>query len=139
MRVAVLVLLAMLAGDDWQFRVSRQATSQPADFKEADAVSPYYLVLFTASWCQPCQAYKARTLPALKQKFDVIETDMDKNPEWWRARVVTVDGKKQTVQGVAKIPTVWLVRRSDKMPVARWQGGATVAQVQAALTQQEQK
>ena len=52
MRVAALILLAMLAGDDWQFRVSRQATSQPADFREADAVSPYYLVLFTAQWCQ---------------------------------------------------------------------------------------
>ena len=138
MRATALILLSMLAGDDWQFRVSKQAT-QPADFKEADAVSPYYLVLFTAQWCQPCQTYKARTLPALQQRWDVIETDMDKNPEWWRARVVTVDGKKQTVQGVDKIPTVWLVRRADKMPVARWQGGATVAQVQAALTLQEQK
>ena len=71
MRAAALILLAMLAGDDWQFKVRRE--SQPADFKEADAVSPYYLVLFTASWCQPCQAYKARTLPALKQRWDVIE------------------------------------------------------------------
>ena len=53
MRATVLILLAMLAGDDWQFKVSRQAISQPADFKEADSVSPYYLVLFTASWCQP--------------------------------------------------------------------------------------
>ena len=47
MRIAALILLAMLAGDDWQFKVSKQATSQPADFREAEAVSPYYLVLFT--------------------------------------------------------------------------------------------
>ena len=128
----IALLIAMLLADDWKFRVS-VAQPQPAQFEEQAQAEDYYAVLFTASWCQPCQRYRANTLPAVEQLVRVVQTDMDRSPEWWRPRVVQSGGKPVTVAGVQTIPTVWLVRKSDRMPVARWRGGATPAQIAAEL------
>jgi len=129
--IAAVAALAILIADEWRFRVS-VAQPQAAPFEE-QADDDYYAVLFTASWCGPCQRYKQTTLPAVQQLLKVTQTDMDRSPEYWRTRVVQSGGKPVTVPAVTSIPTVWLVRKSDRMPVARWRGGATPAQIAAEL------
>lgn len=152
--LVVLLAAAMLADESWRFevveirkadrsqpeqRTPMKTTEQPepAQPAAAEPQSEFYLVMFTASWCGPCQKYKSTTLPAIKDFVSVTETDMDTSPEYWRARVVRgPDGRNQTLPGVQSIPSFWLCRKSDRWPVARWTGPITPATLKAEITRQ---
>ena len=154
--LAVMMLAAALTAhaddlDGWQFRVISVTRAEPAKQEAAmvssepdklaaaaPADSGFYVVMFSAQWCGPCQSYKRTTLPALKDVASVTETDMDKEPAYWRARTVRgPDGRNQTLPGVSSIPSFWLVRKSDRWPVARWTGPTAPATIAAEIQRQK--
>jgi len=139
--------------DGWQFRVisiipaepvqqgAAMAVSEPSKSAATEPVdSGFYVVMFSAQWCGPCQAYKRSTLPQLRELVSVTETDMDREPTYWRARTVRgPDGRNQTLPGVQSIPSFWLVRKSDRWPVARWTGPTAPATISAEIQRQKQR
>lgn len=154
--LAAVVLAAALTAhaddlDGWRFRVISVTRAEPAKQEAATVISEpdklaaaepadsgFYVVMFGAQWCGPCQAYKRTTLPQLRDVVAVTETDMDKEPAYWRARVVRgLDGRNQTIPGVSSIPSFWLCRKSDRWPVARWTGPTAPATIAAEIQRQK--
>lgn len=154
--LAVMMLAAALTAhaddlDGWQFRVISVTRAEPAQQGAATVISEpdkaaaaipadsgFYVVMFSATWCGPCQAYKRTTLPQLREIASVTETDMDREPAYWRARTVRgPDGRNQTLPGVSSIPSFWLVRKSDRWPVARWTGPTAPATIAAEIQRQK--
>lgn len=154
--LAVMMLAAALTAhaddlDGWQFRVISVTRAEPAQQGAAmvtsepnklvaagPADSGFYVVMFSAAWCGPCQTYKRTTLSQLREVASVTETDMDREPAYWRARTVRgPDGRNQTLPGVQSIPSFWLVRKSDRWPVARWTGPTAPATIAAEIQRQK--
>ena len=88
--LAVLVLAAALTAhaddlDGWQFRVISVTRAEPAKQEAATVISEpeklaaaepadsgFYVVMFSARWCGPCQAYKRTTLPQLRERQSAL-------------------------------------------------------------------
>ena len=59
-----IVLLVCCPVDDWHFRIDRSAVASVA----AGEKPSEYFVIFTASWCGPCQKLKQKELVELPNK-----------------------------------------------------------------------
>lgn len=117
----LLFTCSIVAAEDWKFKIV-QPLSSPETIKAEQ--EEYYVVMFTASWCGPCQQYKrSGQLESLKSEFPVTVVDMDQNKEWWKDRVVVdLSGKRVVQPGIKAIPSFWLCRKSDRWPLKKWTG-----------------
>lgn len=89
MASTLVVLLALLAADP---PLIFQPTGQYAASQSAHTVTAtnddYYVIMFTASWCPPCRAYKTTgKLDRLKSQIRVTVVDIDQQPDWYKGRV----------------------------------------------------
>lgn len=76
--------------------------------------SDHYVVMFTASWCGPCQAYKnSDKFTQLKSRFPVTVVDVGVDRQW--------------TKHVSTVPTFWLARRSDRKVLTRYTGSTDVS------------
>lgn len=83
------------------------AVEQP---RKSPQQSEYYVVVFTADWCSPCQRMKRDTIPVLKSRgipVTVVNTDRDRVAPSWN---------------ISAVPTTWIVDRRTRKPVRRWTG-----------------
>jgi thiol-disulfide isomerase/thioredoxin len=124
----LLFVCATVAAEDWKFKVV-QPLSSPETVKAEQ--EDYYVVMFTASWCGPCQQYKrSGQLDNLKSEFPVTVVDMDQNREWWKSRtVLDPSGKRVLQSGIQAIPSFWLCRKSDRWPLKKWTGSTSLQSI----------
>lgn len=101
-----------------------------ADDREA-AEPEFRLLVFSASWCGPCQQWKRNSLQPTQKILPVEIIDIDQQRQYLRTQ--TLDGK--TVSPITKVPQFWIVKRGEKAPTRRWIGGQTSAQIAAILKQ----
>lgn len=101
-----------------QFTVSERASFTVTERAAVVADDEFYLVFYTASWCQPCQQFKTSgKLDRLKERMPVTVIDIDQQRQW----------------KINRVPAFWLARRSDQTRVKVWTGSVTVEQIDAEI------
>lgn len=129
----LVVLLALIAADPpliFQpsgIYVAAESSELPVKPQEQPAKTrqqePYYFVMFTASWCGPCKAWKQagpRDLQAAGYQLTIV--DIDQETQW----------KKDA----PTVPRFWLVDRATRKPVFKWIGSTPpTAMIQKAKQQ----
>lgn len=95
---AILLLLTIFQSAEL-FPVTKQEEKPAA--KESDR----YLVVFTASWCGPCQLWKANERPKL-QRVAITTVDIDEQKQW----------------GIDRVPAFWIVDRETRKPIKKLTG-----------------
>lgn len=136
------ILSAVQGSDEWQFQIRKPAVKAQQEKVAAEPGQPpassgdqeesYYLVMYSATWCGPCQNWKRNELPKLKAAgVPVTIVDCDKDPQWNKARraVDSKTGKTVVIPGVSAYPTFAVVRKSDRFPVASFVGPVSARQI----------
>jgi len=77
----------------------------PVTAKSEPVKPDRYLVVFTASWCGPCQQWKAAEKGKLNG-VDITTVDIDQDKQW----------------GISTVPTFWVVDRATRQPVKKYTG-----------------
>lgn len=143
--ITLSLLLACIVSDEINFTV-RTPPGPPAQPKPpAAAAAPaavdpagYYVVVYSAKWCGPCQRWKRDELASLKASgVAVTVVDVDEQPQWNQPRWVTDKAKNQRVliPGITSLPTFQVVRRSDRIPVWQTIGYQTAKSLAARIPQ----
>jgi thiol-disulfide isomerase/thioredoxin len=78
----------------------------------------FYVVMFSAEWCQPCQQYKqSGKLKHLQDRFPVSVVDIDEQRQW-RSKVPSV-------------PTFWLCDYDSQKKLMSWTGAVDAEIIEA--------
>lgn len=95
---SLLLLLACLQAPIFPVTAKEE---KPETVKESGT----YLVVFTASWCGPCQQWKQNERPKLNG-VTITTVDIDKEKQW----------------GVGTVPSFWIVDRETRKPIKKLTG-----------------
>lgn len=86
----------------------------------------YEVVICSAKWCSPCQVYKkSGKIEKIRTKYRVAEVDTDERKDW---AALLHDG----------IPAVWLIRKSDRIPIKKWAGTVDLETIEREVTKARQ-
>lgn len=110
-------LVLMLCCQEWQFKIHTEGLKSAADSE--------YFVVFTASWCGPCQRLKQNELVQLSDKTWKL-----KNSDY-QVTVVDIEKDTQWKKSVVSLPTIWMVDRESRWPIEEWVGYTEASQLLA--------
>ncbi len=127
--------IAMLFFQDWVITESPASKSEIVITETAVNVAKQkpWVVMFTASWCGPCQNWKKSSKPSdiRSAGYQIVYVDIDKEPKWKNA------GKK--LPAVDRYPTFWLVDPATKLPMKIWTGSLSVSDLSFVGTEDLKK
>jgi len=126
MNILILWLVAIAVEPPQIFAPTGVHSEAAKIFVETTTEKPW-LVMFTATWCGPCQNWKRSSKPRAISSagFQIVYVDIDQQPKWKTA------GKK--LPAVDRYPTFWLVDPLTKLPVKVWTGDVSVQEIQQQL------
>lgn len=82
--------------------------------------SEFIVVVCSTKSCGPCRAFKASAeYIKIRRRFAVEWADTDDRPAWR--------------QYARQVPTVWLIRKSDRKMLRSWVGAVNLATVMSAI------
>ena len=82
--------------------------------------SEFIIVVCSTKPCGPCRAFKASAeYIKIRRRFAVEWADTDDRPAWR--------------QYARQVPTVWLIRKSDRKMLRSWVGAVNLATVMSAI------
>lgn len=108
-------------------RAPNSGTTPAADTSELKIIrgeviksDGYTLVFCTANWCGPCRSFKASNEYArIRERVSIEIADIDKYPAWRRY--------------ARRVPTFWLIRKSDRARLKSWEGAISLTQIEAEI------
>ncbi len=112
----LLSILLMLTPPQFTVEVIRPQQIEVTTIEEGG--DQYYLAVFSAKWCGPCQAFARNG-----QRDRLLR-------RWSRSVVIDIDEQPEFRQ---RIPAVWLVRLSDRKVIRKWVGVTTVETVESEI------
>lgn len=110
--MSVILFLMMLQADGWHFQISQptfQIESVVIESSEKRGTDSLYVVMFTASWCGPCQSYKSSgQLADLQSQIAVTVSDVDRGGRRWHS---------------GAIPCFWICDKATRRPLRKFAPG----------------
>ena len=121
-----MIRLLMLAGFCMVCCVQAKAqglviTDRPMVITERASDSEFIVVVCSTKSCGPCRSFKASAeYIKIRRRFAVEWADTDDRPAWR--------------QYARQVPTVWLIRKSDRKMLRSWVGAVTLTTVMSEIS-----
>ena len=112
--------LAELQREIIDLRQQLASRSQPVVSSSFDDPEEYEVVICSAPWCGSCQVYEnSGKITKIKSKYKVSKVNTDNRQDWARL--------------APRIPAVFLLRSSDRVPVQTWEGAVNLETIEAKV------
>jgi hypothetical protein len=125
----VLSFLSKASCEDWSYTIVNIQSSQPtvtASSEDKEVKSSMYVVMFSADYCSFCKVSDREDMPILKKVMSSSFTiDVQKEPEFIKARKLRFRSGTVNHAGIKKLPTYWLIEvdsNGNDVIVKEWTG-----------------